>query len=249
MGQVRSFILLFFIGFTFVSCNNDSDSVVNFDQFYSTLPKYGFNGHISLYGEAHAVQIILDKELGLWSEAYASGARHLFIEMPFYTAEYLNIWMHENNDTILTAIYEDWYGTVSYNPIILNFYRKIKANCPETVFHGTDVGHQYWSTGERYIKYLEDNNLASSEEYSLAKEAIQQGMNYYKDQNAVYRENTMVSNFCREVNTLSNTDIVGFYGSAHTGLNSANYTGQVPSMASQLNYIYDFIIHSEDLTR
>ncbi|HNX58721.1 MAG TPA: hypothetical protein PKK43_06460, partial [Spirochaetota bacterium] len=81
------FISLFLILFTFASCNNDSDTVVDFDQFYSALPKYNFNGHISLYGEAHAVQAILDKERSLWSEAYTSGARHLFIEMPFYTAE------------------------------------------------------------------------------------------------------------------------------------------------------------------
>ena len=50
------------------------------------------------------------------------------------------------------------------------FYRTIKEQCPETVFHGTDVGHQYDSTGARYQDYLEERGLADTEDYRLTLE-------------------------------------------------------------------------------
>lgn len=48
-------------------------------------------GQIFLYGETHADAKCLEQELVLWGELYADGARDLFIEMPYYTAAYLNI--------------------------------------------------------------------------------------------------------------------------------------------------------------
>jgi len=51
-------------------------------------------GQIWLYGENHSDPKCLKKELEIWGTFYAEGMRDLFIEMPFYTAELLNEWMH-----------------------------------------------------------------------------------------------------------------------------------------------------------
>ncbi len=51
-------------------------------------------GQIYLYGEQHGNDAILEKELELWYDHYhKDGMRHLFLEHPYYTAEFLNIWM------------------------------------------------------------------------------------------------------------------------------------------------------------
>ena len=50
--------------------------------------------------------------LSLWSSYYHdNGMRDLFIELPYYTAEYMNLWMKSDNDEILNSLYEDWHGT------------------------------------------------------------------------------------------------------------------------------------------
>ena len=80
--------------------------------------------------------------------------RHLFLELPDYTAELLNMWLREEDNQILNAVYADWYGTDLYSEQLKRFYHKIKEHCPETVFHGTDVGHGYATTGARYLNDL-----------------------------------------------------------------------------------------------
>jgi hypothetical protein len=69
--------------------------------------------------------------------------RHLFVELSYFTAGFLNQWMRAPDDAILETVYADWQGTLSHNPDTLAFYRKIKQTCPGTVFHGTDVGNQH----------------------------------------------------------------------------------------------------------
>ena len=59
------------------------------------------SGNIFLYGESHADPACLEKELAAWSDCYAGGMRDLFIELPFYSAEYLNRWMHADTDELL----------------------------------------------------------------------------------------------------------------------------------------------------
>lgn len=207
-------------------------------------------GQIYLYGEAHSVSKIQDKEFALWEDDYHNkNMRHLFIEMPYYTAEFLNVWMKSDSDVILEDIYEDWKGTQAYNPNVKEFFKKIKKACPETIFHGTDVGHQYETTGVRYLKYLEDNKLEGSKQYSLAQEDIKQGEYYYGHQDEVYRENKMAENFIREFDILSDKDVMGIYGEAHAGLDAMDYsTKSVPCMANQLKAHYGDAIHSEDLS-
>ena len=105
---------------------------------------------IHLYGETHGVKEFYDKEFEIWKGYYKDGNRDLFVELPYYTAEFLNVWMQETDDEILNQIYEDIEGTASYTESYLQFLKRIKEECPETIFYGTDVGHQYQTTGARY---------------------------------------------------------------------------------------------------
>jgi hypothetical protein len=195
------------------------------------------------------VERILDKEFELWHEYYDNeNMRHLFVEYPFYTAEFLNMWMQADNDDILEELYSDWAGTLGDNPYTKEFLQKIKSECPETIFHGTDVGHQYWSTGERYLEYLENNSLNGSEKYLLAEEAIGQGKFYYGRSNNVYRENMMAENFIREYDSLSDEDIMGIYGAAHIIPADKEYhIRSFPCMADQIKERYGDFIYLEDL--
>lgn len=205
-------------------------------------------GQIYLYGEHHGDEKILNKELELWNEAYhQENMRHLFVELPCYTADFLNIWMQSDSDEILDALYDDWKGSAAHNPYIKSFYQTIKRECPETVFHGTDVGHQYQSTGERYLAYLKENGQEDSEQYRTAQEVMEQGRYFYDNSDSVYRENQLTQNFTAAFDRLAGESIMGFYGSAHIGLDALDMTGSVPCMANQLKEIYGDVITSEDL--
>ncbi len=160
-------------------------------------------GQIFLYGEEHSDPVFLNKELEIWGEFYAEGNRDLFIEMPYYTAELLNIWMHEDSDRILEGIYWDWKGTLAFSTDYLGFFRQIKQDYPETVFHGTDVGHQYDTIGARYLDMLKEAGMEDSEEYARATETIEQGKKFYSLHRYAYRENCMAENFIREFDRLA----------------------------------------------
>lgn len=208
------------------------------------------SGQIYLYGEQHGVKTILEKEFELWYNYYSKETmRHLFVELPYYTAEFLNLWMQSDSDEILETVYQEWEGTALYHPDVKAFYQKIKQECPQTIFHGTDVGHQYATTGKRFLEQLEQNGEKTSEQYQLAQKNIEQGKHYYKNLDDVYRENTMVENFIYQFDLLDGETIMGIYGSAHTGLNSKDTTGTIGCMANQLKEIYKDMIDSEDLTQ
>lgn len=190
-------------------------------------------GQIYLYGEAHSVERMLNKELELWQG--------------YYTAEFLNLWVQADDDKILDAIYADWDGTQGETPQVKIFYQQIKEQCPETIFHGTDVGHQFRTTGQRFLSYLEEKDLKDSEQYRMAQEAIEQGKRYYAHEDDVYRENTMAENFIREFDKLTAESVMGIYGAAHVGIGEMNFTDSVPSMANQLHQVYEDALHSENL--
>lgn len=207
------------------------------------------SGQIYLYGEQHAVASILDRELDLWSARYREeGMRHLFVELPWYTAEFLNQWMRSEDDGILDALYADWAGTALHSPDVKAFYQRLKRECPRTVLHGTDVGHQYASTGKRFLDRLEENGLEGSEAYQCAVRAVEQGERYYERSDGAYREAMMAENFIREFDSLNGESVMGIYGSAHTGVDALDAEGAVPCMAARLREVYGSNLHSEDLT-
>lgn len=203
-------------------------------------------GEIYLYGELHGKKIILEKEFNLWKLYYnEEGMRHLFVEWPYFTAELLNIWMSGDNDDILKDIIISDYEVEH----TIEFLKKIKSECPDTIFHGTDVGHSYLSVGIKYRHYLEDNNLEDTEKYKLNEEAIKQGKHFHSTRDDNYRESKMVENFLREFNKLDNQSIMGIYGAAHIRFEDfmiGNKT--IVSMGSHLSKIYKERLYTFDLS-
>ncbi len=182
---------------------------------------------IMLYGESHGAKEYYDVELKLWKDCYADGLRDLFVELPYYSAEFLNVWMKETSNDLIDTWFEEISGTLSGNRFFYDFLCGIKSACPSTTFYGTDVGHQYDTTGARYLKYLEDNGRKSSENYRLAEECIAQGKEYYES-NASYdgkselREAFMVANFKAAYLRQGSGKVMGIYGSYHTDLSDAD---------------------------
>lgn len=75
------------------------------------------------------------------------------------------------------------------NPDIKEFYKRIKKECPATIFHGTDVGHQYDSTGQFFLMQLREKQQENSEIYRIVQENIEQGKYVHEHMDFVYREN------------------------------------------------------------
>lgn len=204
------------------------------------------NTLIRLYGEAHGAKMYYDIEFDLWKGYYDDGFRDLFVELPYYSAEFLNVWMKEDSDELIDLFFEEIQGTQSGNEYYNEFFHEIKELCPETVFHGTDVGHQYDTTGARYLKYLEDHDLAGSEKYKKAEECIRQGKEYRADDTShngisPIREKYMISNFIDEYSSVGGK-IMGIYGGYHTQLNNPDL------MAGSIREHFGDIISSVNLS-
>ena len=216
----------------------------------------GMTAQIYLYGESHSQQYILDQELELWADYYAKGMRDLFVEFPYSDAQFLNLWMQADDDELLDLQFKDWGGTEGGTEVEKNFLKQIKERYPETVFHGTDVGHTWESTGPRYLAYLEANGQKDTEEYKRAQENMEQGKRYYEikatdEASSVrYREDRMVENFRRsyqELEAVRRTDIMGIYGSTHVV--ESEYRNSDFRMAKQLSENYGEHLHTKDLTQ
>jgi len=201
-------------------------------------------GQIYLYGEVHANEKVLERELELWQDYYRQGLRHLLVEFPYYTAQFLNQWMEAEDDAILEDIYADWKGAQAQAQCVKEFFQSIKETCPETVFHGTDVGHQYATTGQRYLNSLREQGLEDSEEWERTQEIIQQGKEYYGTRNNSYREEKMTENLVWEFDALEGESVVGFYGNFHVRTDG----GEPSNMALQLREIYGEALHTEDVS-
>lgn len=209
-------------------------------------------GNIYLYGEMHAEPELVEREYDLWYQYYhEKGMRHLFLEDSYYGAEFLNLWMQSDSDELLEQLRKERIGSFGASSIYKEFYKKIKRECPETIFHGTDVGHQYDTTGERYLNCLEEKGQAGSEKYKRAREVMQQGEVLYsssEEEGMAYREKKMAENFIWEYEKLKGESIMGIYGGAHVELEQVNYgTGFIDSMALQLQEKYQEKLVTEDL--
>lgn len=205
---------------------------------------------IFLYGETHDYNGIKKIEADLWGKHYKEyGMRNLFIEYSYVDSQFLNMWMKSDDDKILNELFKDYENTLAYSEENINFFKEIKEKYPETVFYGTDLCHTYKKGGKRYLKYLEENGKAGTDDYNKAVEAINQGKKYYEDdENATtYRENIMVNNFVEEYENLEDKRIVGIYGTAHVLPYSDGYYCEGPCMAKQLDGKYGNILNIEDL--
>lgn len=196
---------------------------------------------IYLYGEIHSQRNFSDLELKLWKEHYRKGVRHLFIEAPYYTAAYLNLWMKEKTDDIIDQLIADSAGSLFGRAETKYFFKQIKKTCPETIFYGTDVGHYYVPIGERYLAYLEDKGQKDSQAYRLTQACIQQGIHYYQTNSIEVRENDMVKNFIEAYHRSGSKPIMGIYGGYHTDLSNPDV------LASRLKKRYGNRLSSIDL--
>lgn len=209
-------------------------------------------GQIYLYGEFHANPDIMDIEFETWNKYYhEQGMRHLFVEFPYYFTEFLNLWMQSESDEVLDELWKEIKGTYGGADIVKDFFKRIKEECPKTIFHGTDVGHQYDTIGQQYLTYLEKHKQKDSLNYKRAQEIIEQGKRYQGEgsQDEVYRENMMAENFIWEFKQLKNENIMGIYGGAHAKIGEKDYsTGTVSNMATQISEKYKGKVYSTDLT-
>jgi len=201
---------------------------------------------ILLYGEVPGVEAFYEKEYELWEEHYtAEGLRDLFLELPYYDAQWLNLWMKSGEDAILQQWYDDMEGERAHVEPILDFFRAVRENCPETVFHGTDIGLRYETSGSRYLNYLEEMGQAGSEQYRLAQECIDQGKTYEEKKDAVWREEALTQNFIRAYDASGSEKVVGIYGDAHCDPRRKAGKNEKGCMARQLQDAYGDVISYE----
>ena len=137
-------------------------------------------GEIFIYGEEHANAACLDKELTLWQTCYGQGMRHLFIEMGAGSTLLLNRWMAAEDDAYWDMVYGACEGTLFHAEVVADFYHQIKETCPDTVFHGFDIEHQYAASGEKARRLLEDEGKTDTDEYRTVDRSIKQGAMYYR---------------------------------------------------------------------
>jgi hypothetical protein len=209
------------------------------------------NGQIHLYGELHSLEHMRVKHFELWSYYYTvHGMRHLILEAPFFTAEFLNIWMSEDNDDIFDSIFQDIRGTAADTVFDREFFRSVKRELPETVFHGVDVGHQYDTTGARFLQHLRESNLENSELYRLAEENIEQGRKFHeiRDSNPNRRTVVMADNFIRAFDSLGNENVMGQFGLFHVNTPKSPMNPiTTHNMIAVLNERYGENVHTTDL--
>ncbi|MBQ6876832.1 MAG: hypothetical protein IJO22_00320 [Oscillospiraceae bacterium] len=194
-----------------------------------------------LFGEVHGSEAVCLKEFEIWNDFYSRGFRHLFLEIPYFEAQFLNLWIKSEDDSILDELWRDNKGTAGNSIFDRDFFIIIKLLCHETVFHGTDIGHAYDTTGERFLKTV----FPDSEKYRLAADNIEQGRNYYKawqeniDESYIEanREKSMAENFIREFDKVG-CDVVGFYGEAHVFSEYVGNFGISENMCSLLKKHY-----------
>lgn len=253
MKRIISLLLAVIILFALSACSDTTavsptptvSATAADDAYVSPTPHS--TGEIYLYGVTYEDKITFDREFEVWKDHYENdNMRHLFNGFPYYSMEYLNEWMHSNDDEILDVLFKHLKDD-DYNNMT-EFYKKIKSECPDTVFHG--IGVNYSERGEKYLKHLEDTYMAGLENYKLTQEANEQGKTFYNDgtYDWAYRENTMAENFTREFDKLNGESVMGIFGVDLANIDAIDsHTHSVQSMAGQLYAVYGDAVHSEDI--
>ncbi len=204
---------------------------------------------ILICGEYHSVKQLCERELNIWGELYANGVRHLFMEHSYAFAQYLNEWMRADNDEILNMLFEKTAGTAGSSQVTWDFLQKIKSDYPKTIFHGTDIEHQFQTIGAMYHKKLEEEGKKDTEAYQICRERIEQGKQAYKydDKASFYacREKYMIENFIKEYDSIPDEFVMGIYGAAHTDPADKAPGGLCDSMAFSLKEKYGDLLQFE----
>ena len=217
---------------------------------------------IYLYGEEHGVEDDINKEFILWKDHYDNeGMRNLYLEVPNYVAGYLNLWMSDSDDQIL-EILRDQYKYSQGNKLkhYGKLLRRIKKECPETVFYGTDIGDFNDTLGQGYLKHLK--KIKDKTEIDRVKEVMDQGdkrdayIKEYKEKSedtrlariADFREQMLVENFIYEFDNLEDKRIMGIYGAYHVANPEKLEMGEAEIMGDQLRSRYGDIVSTSILS-
>ena len=174
-------------------------------------------GDINLYEKPlNAPQQQLEKVYEKWSNYYKEGHRILFEDVPYYVAEFLNMYMQAPDDKILYEVLDDIKGRLLDVKGALWWMKKVKEDFPETVFYGTDIG---WgdAAGTRYLKYLKDKGLEDSIHYKLASECIAQKKECEDVFISVvgFCQQNMAENFIDAYKRAGVSEVVGIYENSY----------------------------------
>ena len=210
---------------------------------------------VLLCGEAHDEARCKEQELALWRARYAAGDRDLFLEVGAARRELLRRRVRTGGEGMRDLVYRNWEGTLSQTELTEDFYRQLRADCPETVLHGIDLEHQYKTTGRFCLALLEKEGRQGSETYRKVLRSVEQGERFYQgwdgdlfSRDNAYRENVLAENFRCEYESLGRRRVMGIFGAAHTDPYGLDYyTASVPSMGAQLRERYGGDILCRDL--
>ena len=204
---------------------------------------------IHLYGEVHGLDAHFIHHFYRWKYYYTyHGMRHLFIEMPFYHSFLLNLWMEEEDDKILQFLFDDIRGQYADTATRWDFYQRIKAELPNTIFHGVDMG----IPGGPLAKFMfHEHVLEDSDEFNIIQDNIMITQFFYDrfQQSLAFRSVVMSRNFATLFNRLNNESVMGIFGAAHVEFGEYYYfVGGGTTLASLLaeKFGYDNI-HSTNL--
>jgi hypothetical protein len=154
--------------------------------------------------------------------------------------------MQAEDDAILYQMFEDWRGSAMHNPDVLDFYKAIKGDFPETIFHGTDVAHQADSIDTRFLMHLRSEGLQDSHLYATTQENIAQYRRFRREgANHGVRAYYKPLNFIREFDALIDQDIMAIHGMGHVVFSDM---GGVPTMATTLRERYGDQLETFDMT-
>ncbi|MCL2620854.1 MAG: hypothetical protein FWD97_07985 [Defluviitaleaceae bacterium] len=239
---ILAFVLVM-AGVVATACNRNGDGYSEDEMSPST-------GRIFMYGVIHGNATSLERQLELWGEHYHNdGMRHLFIETSYATAQLLNLWMttDDGNDVILNQLFDDWHGTVFHNHAVLDFYRAVKREFPETVFHGSDVGQQDATTSQRFLQHLTDSGQQGSAEYGLTRENIAQFQRFEDEGSHSVRAYYKPLNFIRQFDALRDQDVMAIHGWVHVELGDFLTYWGLPTMTQVLYDRYGDNLYIVDL--
>jgi len=248
--------IILMIVILFVSCSNDTTNVNSNNEVmhYNDSDLSPSTGRIFLFGEYHASQPIMDRQLELWGYFYHyHNMRHLFLENMFSSSQFLNLWMQSSDDEILYELllpgtFSDDAFIARNNRMLIEWLKEIKENFPETVFHATDVAIHVGSS-QRFLAYLRGIGMQDSETYEITLQNIDQGTHFIRTGSHATRAYYMPQNFIREFDSLVDQDVMAIHGMAHVELttNFLNYDN-IPSMAYILRERYGSQLYTFDMT-
>ncbi|MCL2169371.1 MAG: hypothetical protein FWB74_05025 [Defluviitaleaceae bacterium] len=196
-------------------------------------------GRIFMFGENHGCPRTMQRQLEIWGSFYHDhGMRHLFIEMPYFTGQLLNRWMQAEDDDIIYQLFEDWHGSYAGMQYTLEFYKAVKHYFPETVFHGSDVGHQSYSSGLRYLQLLRDEGLQYTDSYNFALENIVQFHRLMLTGCHSVRAYYKPQNFARHFDRLQGENVMAIHEMRHVAIGYDFMGLGVPSMGTTLHERY-----------